>query len=180
MDFPCVDRSKIVELSRKTRRPVIAKKKRKRILYFGKPCIVFQSQSSPSAQKAQTNTQVLSLPSQIHTLCAVATQQAGLARWWKDQACRWTDRISRGAWLRENWGSLRLTLIVEGSPLQRIFTAAFLTWADMSECVRLMGKPTKCETLRNENIEAGSDFERIQQYSHFGRSVYRQNHRSCC
>lgn len=57
----------------------------------------------------------------------VATQQARLARWWKDQACRWTDRLSRGAWLCENWASLRLTLIVERSPLQRIFSTSFLT-----------------------------------------------------
>lgn len=36
-------------------------------------------------------------------------QQARSARRWKDQACRWTDRMSRGARLRENWARLRLS-----------------------------------------------------------------------
>lgn len=66
----------------------------------------------------------------------VATQQARLARWWKDQARRWADRISRGAWLCENWASLRLTLIAEGSPLQKILSVDCLTWATVSGCVK--------------------------------------------
>lgn len=46
------------------------------------------------AQKALTNTPELSVPSQIDTPGAAATQQARLARRWKDQACRWTDRTT--------------------------------------------------------------------------------------
>lgn len=121
-DFLCVDRSKTVALRR---RPFIAK----RLYILASPVLCFNHRAHHQPREPKQILKLLSLPSQIHTSVPVATQQARLARWWKDQACRWTDRISRGAWLCENWASLRLTLIVEGSPLHRIFSARFLTWA---------------------------------------------------
>lgn len=101
------------------------------VLCFGTSRIVFRSQSSP---KAQTNTWALSGTSQIQTAFVAAAQQARLACWWKDQACRWMDRVSRGAWFRENWAGLRLTLIVGGSQSPLDFHCCF---SGLSHCVRV-------------------------------------------
>ncbi len=122
MDFLCVERSKAVALRR---RPFIAK----RLYILASPALCFNHGAHHQPRKPK---QILKyyLSHRRFTHCVpVATQQARLARWWKDQARRWTDRISRGAWLCENWASLRLTLIVEGSPLHRIISARFLTRA---------------------------------------------------
>lgn len=87
----------------------------------------------------------------------VATQRARLARWWKDQACRWTDRISRGASLCENWASLRLTLIVEGESITEDFFS--LTWATISGGYdRLKSLPTMSNELRSESFCAHKKF----------------------
>lgn len=52
-----------------------------------------------------------------------AAQWVRLARWWKDQARRWTDRISCGAWLCENWVDLTPTPTAE---LHRLSYHTFL------------------------------------------------------
>ena len=93
MDYLHVDRSKIVALGRKARGPFITKG----LYILASPILCFNQKARHQPTKPkQTLKHYLSHRRFTH--CEpVPTQQARLARWWKDQACRWTDRISCGA-----------------------------------------------------------------------------------
>lgn len=103
---------------------------------------MFQSKSSPSAHKAQTNTDYY-LCHRRATRCEQQPhgrpeQLAGSKMWLVDaliEEAMGHDCVRSGP-------SLRLTLTVGGSPLQRIFTVCL---PDPSCRVRLMAEPTRCE-----------------------------------
>lgn len=103
---------------------------------------MFQSQSSPSAHKAQTNTDYY-LCHRRATRCEQQPhgrpeQLAGSKMWLVDALIE----EAMGHDCMRSGPSLRLTLTVGGSPLQRIFTVCL---PDPSRRVRLMAEPTRCE-----------------------------------
>lgn len=91
-----VEGSKIVALGRKGSRPLFFFffKSQKRIRCFASSphCLSISALIYWSRKPKQTVEYYLSHRRFTHS----ATQQARLACWWKDQACRWIDRISRG------------------------------------------------------------------------------------